>query len=38
MGWGRKTPAPDKPRWSQDDYHIDFAGKIKAQIPLGMSC
>ena len=39
MGWGRKKtqPAVDKPRWNQDDYHKDFAGKIKAQIEQGVA-
>ena len=39
MGWGRKkTPAAvDTPRWNQDDYHNDFAGKLKEQIAQGVA-
>ena len=37
MGWDRKHSSPDKPRWNQDDYHKDFAGKIKAQIEQGVA-
>ena len=37
MVWGRKKtpPAVDKPRWNQDDYHKEFAGKLKEQIEAG---
>ena len=39
MVWGRKkTPSSaEKPRWNQDDYHADFAGKLKAQIEAGVA-
>ena len=39
MVWGRKKtpPAVDKPRWNQDDYHQEFAGKLKAQIEQGVA-
>ena len=37
MVWGRKHSPPDKPRWNQDDYHKDFAGKIKTQIAQGVA-
>ena len=37
MVWGRKKSQPpaDKPRWNQDDYHKEFAGKLKEQIEAG---
>ena len=37
MAWGRKKPAADKPRWNQDDYHQEFAGKLKEQIAAGVA-
>ena len=39
MVWGRKKtpPAVDKPRWNQDDYHKEFAGKLKEQIEQGVA-
>ena len=38
MVWGRKkSPAADKPRWNQDDYHKEFAGKLKEQIEAGVA-
>ena len=35
MPWGRRKPPTDKPRWNQDDYHKEFAGKLKEQIEAG---
>ena len=37
MAWGRKNTAAQKPAWSQDDYHTDFAAKIKDQIEQGVA-
>ena len=37
MAWGRKHTAAQKPAWSQDDYHSDFAAKIKDQIEQGVA-
>ena len=39
MVWGRKKsqPTADKPRWNQDDYHKEFAGKLKEQIEQGVA-
>ena len=37
MAWGKKRPPADKPRWNQDDYHRDFASKLKAQIAQGVA-
>ena len=37
MAWGRKTTAAPKPAWSQDDYHKEFAGKLKEQIERGVA-
>ncbi len=37
MAWGRKTTAAQTPAWSQDDYHTDFAAKIKDQIAQGVA-
>ena len=39
MVWGRKKsqPAADTPRWNQDDYHKEFAGKLKEQIERGVA-
>ena len=37
MGWGKKKPPADTPRWNQDDYHKDFAGKLKEQIAQGVA-
>ena len=35
MAWGRKKTAAQTPAWSQDDYHAEFAGKLKEQIEQG---
>ena len=35
MAWGRKKT--HAPAWSQDDYHIEFAGKVRAQIEAGVA-
>ena len=37
MAWGRRRPPADKPRWNQDDYHKEFAGKLKEQIAQGVA-
>ena len=37
MAWGRKHTAAQKPAWSQDDYHAEFAGKLKDQIEQGVA-
>ena len=37
MAWGRKTTAAQTPAWSQDDYHTEFAGKLKEQIEQGVA-
>ena len=37
MAWGRKNTAAQKPAWSQDDYHAEFAGKLKEQIEHGVA-
>ena len=37
MAWGKKKPPADTPRWNQDDYHQDFAGKLKEQIAAGVA-
>ena len=38
MGPQKKSPpAADKPRWNQDDYHKEFAGKLKEQIEQGVA-
>ena len=37
MAWGRKTTAAQKPARSQDDYHKEFAGKLKEQIEQGVA-
>ena len=37
MAWGRKTTAAQTPAWSQDDYHKEFAGKLKEQIEAGVA-
>ncbi len=34
MAWGRKSK---KPVWSQDDYHHEFAGTLRAQIEAGVA-
>ena len=34
MAWGR---TPKKPVWSQDDYHNEFAGKLREQIEAGVA-
>ena len=36
MAWGRSKSA-QTPAWSQDDYHTDFAAKIKDQIEQGVA-
>ena len=37
MGWGKKKPPADTPRWNQDDYHQAFAGTLKEQIEAGVA-
>ena len=37
MAWGRKHTAAQKPAWNQDDYHKEFAGKLKEQIEQGVA-
>ena len=37
MPWGKKKPPADKPRWNQNDYHKEFAGKLKEQIAQGVA-
>ena len=37
MAWGRKHTAAQKPAWSQDDYHAEFASKLKEQIEQGVA-
>ena len=37
MAWGRKKTAAQTPAWSQDDYHAEFAGKLKEQIEQGVA-
>ena len=37
MAWGRRTPSAQTPAWSQDDYHKEFAGKLKEQIAQGVA-
>ena len=37
MAWGRRKKSAQTPAWSQDDYHADFAGKIKEQIEKGVA-
>ena len=37
MAWGKRKPPADKPRWNQDDYHKEFAGKLKEQIAQGVA-
>ena len=35
--WGRRTPSAQTPAWSrQNDYHKEFAGKLKEQIEQGV--
>ena len=34
MAWGRTSK---KPAWSQDDYHHEFAGTLRAQIEAGVA-
>ena len=36
MAWSRSKSA-QTPAWSQDDYHTDFAAKIKDQIEQGVA-
>ena len=33
--WGKKTPPSDRPKWNQEDYHNEFAGKLAEQIKNG---
>ena len=37
MPWGRRRPPADKPRWNQDEYHKEFAAKLKEQIAEGVA-
>ena len=37
MAWGRRKQSAQKPAWSQDDYHKEFAAKIKEQIEKGVA-
>ena len=37
MAWGRRTPSAQTPAWNQDDYHKEFAGKLKEQIEQGVA-
>ena len=37
MAWGRKHTAAQTPAWNQDDYHKEFAGKLKEQIEQGVA-
>ena len=37
MAWGRTHTAAQKPAWNQDDYHAEFAGKLKEQIEQGVA-
>ena len=37
MAWGRTHTAAQKPAWNQDDYHTEFAGKLKEQIEQGVA-
>ena len=37
MAWGRRTTSAQTPAWSQDDYHKEFAGKLKEQIAQGVA-
>ena len=37
MAWGRKHTAAQTPAWNQDDYHTEFAGKLKEQIEQGVA-
>ena len=36
MAWGRSKSA-QTPAWNQDDYHKEFAGKLKEQIEQGVA-
>ena len=36
MAWGRSKSA-QTPAWDQDDYHKEFAGKLKEQIEQGVA-
>ena len=36
MAWGRSKSA-QTPAWNQDDYHTEFAGKLKEQIEQGVA-
>ena len=37
MAWGRKHTAAQTPARNQDDYHKEFAGKLKEQIEQGVA-
>ncbi len=37
MAWGRTHTAAQTPAWKQDDYHKEFAGKLKEQIEHGVA-
>ena len=36
MAWGRSKSA-QTPAWNQDDYHKEFASKLKEQIEQGVA-
>ena len=35
MAWGRSKKS-DAPKWSQDEYHKEFASQIREQIKAGL--
>ena len=37
MAWGRRHTSANTPAWSQDDYHAEFADKIREQITAGVA-
>ena len=37
MAWGRRTTSANTRAWSQDDYHAEFADKIREQIKAGVT-
>ena len=37
MRWGTQKPPAETPRWNQDDYHQEFAAKLKEQIAAGVA-
>ena len=37
MAWGRRHTAANTPAWSQDDYHAEFADKLREQIKAGVA-